>query len=548
MLGSALRWWHTLRHLRPVQIYGRLWFRLFRPRIDCAPAPPLRPAARPFAARAWHAVSLIETDTFRFLNETHGLPEMGGWDAPTVSKLWRYNLHYFDDLRASGAEERKAWHLALLTRWVKENPPGKGTGWEPYPTSLRLVNWLAWHWAGNALPAECLQSVAIQARWLSRRLERHLLGNHLWANAKALVFAGASFTGAEAERWLQRGVQLLQRELREQVLPDGGHFERSPMYHAIVLADLLDLLDLAEVFPEVFSESVVAEWRKSAGRMLGWLAAMTHPDGGIALFNDAAFGVAPRLAEIGLHAQSLGIETALYADHASVDLADSGYVRMTAGHAVVIADVGPVGPDYIPGHAHADTLSFEMSLFGQRVIVDSGTSRYDDTPERLYQRGTAAHNTVEIDAKNSSEVWASFRVAQRARPFERKLEQAGSVLTLECAHDGYRRLPGKPVHRRRWRLSPNVLVIEDRIDGGFHTAVARYHFHPGIRVEMKGEQQGCVILPGGQSLLWQVKGARCHLTTSSYHSEFNVSLMRPCLELMIEQQGCEMTLDWSNCS
>ena len=81
---------------------------------------------------------------------------------------------------------------------------------------------------------------------------------------------------------------------------------------------------------------------------------------------------------------------------------------------MALLDVAPVGPDYLPGHAHADTLSFELSLFGQRVLVNSGTSQYEAGPERSRQRGTAAHNTVIVDGHDSSEVWAGFRVARRA--------------------------------------------------------------------------------------------------------------------------------------
>jgi hypothetical protein len=58
----------------------------------------------------------------------------------------------------------------------------------------------------QAMPsAECVHSLAVQARHLSRRLEYHLLGNHLFANAKALVFAGLFFQGDEADAWLADG-------------------------------------------------------------------------------------------------------------------------------------------------------------------------------------------------------------------------------------------------------------------------------------------------------------------------------------------------------
>src|SRR5262249_2959052 len=154
-----------------------------------------------------------------------------------------------DDLNALDATERVGPHRALLARWIDENPPARGNGWEPYPTSLRIVNWIKWVLSGNNPGTAIHQSLALQVRWLRRRLEWHLLGNHLIANAKALIFGGLYCDGAEADAWLDKGLAILAREAHEQVLPDGGHFELSPMYHAIVLEDFLDLINAAQTWP-----------------------------------------------------------------------------------------------------------------------------------------------------------------------------------------------------------------------------------------------------------------------------------------------------------
>src|SRR5699024_2284498 len=181
-------------------------------------------------------------------------------------------------------------------------------------------------------------SLAVQVRWMRKRLEIHLLGNHLWANAKALLFVGTFFEGSEADKWLAKGLALIRRELDEQVLPDGGHFERSPMYHCILLEDLLDLLQLAALFPNAFPGKDVAKWRECVPQMMRWLRIMTHPDGEIAFFNDATIGVAPNYAALSAYASALSIE----ADEAPLEklepLRGSGYVRMEMGSAVLIAD------------------------------------------------------------------------------------------------------------------------------------------------------------------------------------------------------------------
>jgi uncharacterized heparinase superfamily protein len=490
--------------------------------------------------------------TFRFLNETQVLDEVRSvW--PAHSDLWSYNLHYFDDLNAFDAETRRQWHIEALAKWIQAHPPGTGDAWAPYPTSQRVVNWIKWVLGGADLDASAIQSLVTQVRALRQRLEYHLLGNHLFANAKALVHAGLFFDGPEAERWLDKGMSILGKEIPEQVLGDGGQFERSPMYHALALEDVLDLINIAGAFrrgvPQRWSD-LVASWPTLAERMRAWLSAMCHPDGEISLFNDAAMGVAPTPAEIGRYANELLGTPAHEERHGGSirvrHLADSGYVRADSATAALIADVAPIGPDYLPGHAHADTLSFELSLFGSRVIVNGGTSRYGVGPERTAERGTAAHSTVTIDGQDSSEVWAAFRVARRARPFDLSLEQQEDQLRLTCAHDGYRRLPGAPVHRRMWTFQPNSLQIEDRVEGRFRTALARYHLHPTVRVEVDSTgRSGALVLSGGKHVRWHSSGAAARNEPSHYALEFGRKEPTQCLVLELEPTGkASMQFEW----
>ena len=259
-MPGFLTYWHTLRYLKPVQFYGRIRFRLSRSKVDSRPAPaPRIGRARSWVTPAPRQVSLVGPDRFRFLNQAHALADHG-WDDPALDTLWRFNLHYFDDLSAPDGASRADWHQAILTRWVRENSPGLGIAWEPYPTSLRIVNWVKWALEGNVLPSECVQSLAVQARWLTGRLERHLLGNHLFANAKALVFAGLFFDGAEATMWLEKGLGILESQVPEQILADGGQFERSPMYHALALEDMLDLLNVTSTL----GQAMPAGWPSSS--------------------------------------------------------------------------------------------------------------------------------------------------------------------------------------------------------------------------------------------------------------------------------------------
>ena len=556
LLKTIDRYFQTLRYLRPVQIYGRIWFNLKKAKVNASPAPPRRVVSGPWIPVATRAPSLLSQRDFLFLNQSGSLSEIG-WDGGQREKLWRYNQHYFDDLNARASAERATWHLALIEDWIAQNPPGVGVGWEPYPTSLRIVNWVKWALSGNTLSQAALHSLAVQTRWLCQRLEFHLLGNHLFTNAKALVFAGLFFQGPEANGWLKRGTDILSAEIPEQILSDGGQFERSPMYHALALEDMLDLCNVLSSFEtrnhtgegepadvaqgEEFDQSAELLDFKSLCEsripgMLAWLKTIQHSDSEISFFNDAALGIAPSCAELEAYASRMGFEV-MPISKSSVHLKDSGYCRLQNASAVVLIDIAPIGPDYLPGHAHADTLSFELSLFSKRVFVNSGTSCYGSSPERHRQRGTAAHNTVVLNNQDSSEVWGGFRVARRARVQHARVEQYDEVLVVQAEHDGYQRLSGSPIHARRIELSDHELIVTDTAtlsDGKPYKglAVARFHAHPDLKISLtsRADYSGVIQFSDGKTLSLTVPiAASVRVEPSTWHPRFGESVENQCL-------------------
>ncbi len=535
-MTDLVRLFHTVRHLKPVQIVARLRNYMPRPAPPNRPAPPLRQysgAWRPPIARK---ASMLGPSRFCFLSEEHELKFPAGWTDTRLEKLWLYNLHYFDDLVAVDAQSRAHWHQGLVSQWIAENPSGRGIGWDPYPTSLRIVNWIKWAIAGwsageTRLNDAAMHSLAIQARWLSKRLEYHLLGNHLWANAKALVFAGAFFGGREGNHWLKKGLAILDAERDEQILADGGHFELSPMYHALVLEDLLDLKNLSRFYDHDFEpldQLSYVRWSQAIESMRSWLRDLSHPDGETAFFNDAAFGIAPLPQELEEYAQRLGLtETATLKDGLTLH-GDSGYVRWQKGDCVLLLDVAAVGPDYQPGHAHADTLSYELSLFGQRVFVNSGTSCYGVSAERLRQRGTAAHNTVVVDGKNSSEIWSGFRVGRRANARIVKSERASDDdCRLVAEHDGYS-LSFRPlIHQRSWQFRPGEIEVSDILTGRYTTAEARLHLHPRVHLALAhsaNSSQTVELRIGEHRAMLTVEGAQLSVEPSTWHPQFGVTV------------------------
>jgi uncharacterized heparinase superfamily protein len=561
----------TVRHLTPRQILGRLWLRGRLGLYGLVPAlaavaldGPAAPDARGLAAiAAWvtrkypgarserqrQLAEEAAAGRFTFLGRSVDVgPGPVDWRPPGTSRLWRYQLHYADYILALALAARetldarwaaRAW--ALVEDWIAANPPGSRPGWEPYPLSLRLVNWAAALGALSAplsaqgRVAPVVRSLAAQGRFLARHLEYHLGGNHLIKNAKALIFAGTLVEGLEGAGWRRRGGALLLTELRGQVLPDGGHVERSPLYHAQVLEDMLDCLAVAGgagTDGAPFTEAELRELGETAGRMTAWLVAMLHPDGGLPLFNDCIVTGEPTPAALLDYAGRL----LPLRDHASaplVALPESGYYVIRSGPGRMVIDCGPVGPDELPAHAHADTLGYELTWGQERVLVDSGTSEYALDDLRRYVRSTAAHNTVVVDGAEQSEVWASFRVGRRARPLGARLLERDGARMFAGAHDGYARLG--VIHHRHVFALDGVWVVIDEIHGrGRHRFESLVHVHPTVRAEPSGA--GAWLLSGPRSSFRLIPLGPVHtaLDRGWYCPDWNRALQAPVVRLVGE--------------
>jgi uncharacterized heparinase superfamily protein len=222
---------------------------------------------------------------------------------------------------------------------------------------------------------------------------------------------------------------------------------------------------------------------------------MCHPDRQIALLNDSAFGVYNDPWELAAYCGQPEDPPS-----GSFSLPDTGYFGARAGNgSYVICDAAPIGPDHQPGHAHGDMLSFELSLRGHRVIVDSGVHDYEPGGMRAYCRSTRAHNTVEINAQDQCEFWSAFRVARRGRVRDVTMTPGDGGFELSAWHDGYARLRGSPRHRRwfGWLDCGRLQVTDTIIADAQVVATSRLHLHPDCRIIEAGSNGVRVAYPGG---------------------------------------------------
>lgn len=530
-LARAVLLARTVSHLHPAQLLFRPWH-VARTALLARAAPVARLLAGPRSAGLGPPILLLRGDL------PPGLPGLASElalaraalagtvtlaghavaiDPPRSDfalldrpKLVRYQRGYLAPVRAlavaartEGFESREAaarLACAHLREFLEARPPGADDAWEPYVVAIRLLNLLVAREllrpvVGDAdarfLDGPVVGALAQHARWLAGTLELHLLGNHLFTNGAALYVAGCALQTHAAAAWRGLGHAILARSLVTDVLADGGHAERSPMYGALYL----DQLEIVMAAARALGTEPPAGARHVAARMAQQLVAIAHPDGEPALLGDTALDEAPGPADLGgpfgLAPDSL--RRRLYGTFGAVEPAPAarrsdgkawifgktGVAAIRDGGEFLVVDAGPLGTADQPGHAHADALTFELSLGGRRLVVDGGAGHYESDALRAYFRGPFAHNAVSVDGAGPDELWAAFRAGARGAVSGLAYQRGGPFHVLRGevrAAAGWR-------HERLLAFAPGaLLVVLDRVTGvpDGATVLSHLHFAPDV--------------------------------------------------------------------
>lgn len=548
--GGALRLVRAVAAVPPARLWARLVHeagrraaeslpRAWRERLADVDQPP--PAVRSgylaALARELGPGEASASLTVDLLGRPHVLERPIDWEPAGRARLWHFTLHYFDWAVAAVASADDPAPAAravfdAMGSWASAVPFGRYDAWHPYPTAKRLVSWtylLATF--PELVTPELDRSHWLQVRYLAQHPERHAGGNHLLQDLCALVVAGLRYRGDAAEEVVARALHELCREAPRQVTADGCHHELSAAYHLQVV------VMLAEAVLSLASAGLA-----SPPALLGALAATTAfaermrlPDGSYPLWSDSSRdSVAPLDVVVALARGALAAATGSgtassggavlpypYAQLLASAAAGKGLKRLdgapsrpfrtlarASGYHVLrgdgltaVFDGADTGARGLPGHGHADCLNVDVHTAAGPLIVESGTSTYDPGDDRDRERGTAAHNTVEVEGLDQTEVWGSFRTGRPARTFDRAAGESGGWSWASAAHDGY-------VHRgvthRRWvGVRGGTVAVLDALElaAGAPPATFRLRFHLAPGVEAR-EEEGAIALGLAGSETW----------------------------------------------
>jgi hypothetical protein len=466
--GRFFRLIHTIKYLKFIQVYYQIKYRLIPSKREVFKSDGTFAEINGihFPSKENRMLKRNDMWEFNFLNRKHMFSvESFDWSYANLGMLWTFNLNYFDWLHQENIRTEDGLETIRLF-YSTEHEENLVTS-HPFPTSIRIVNVAKFIGRWELKHTDLYEGLLADMIVLNNRLEYNLLANHLLENAFAL-YIGGLITGEKA--YHNKGMELLEKQLALQILADGMHYERSPMYHLIIFERLLDSLNFAIALNDDFKTVLKSFAVKMTGLTMNWRDLIRFP-----MMQDSAYGVAlPISVLLDYSRRLLKNEYPRMAN----DLKDSGYRIIKLDDFYLFANVGKISPSYQPGHAHADELNFELYYRGFPIIVDTGVSTYEKSSYRLIERGTISHNCLTINGANSSEIWSGFRVGKRAN----LVILNDHIDELKAQHTGY-----DPVEvTRTWGINTVGITITDEVSLNNKVKVdnikaeGRIHIHPDV--------------------------------------------------------------------
>lgn len=461
-MGKAMLYWNTIKYMKPSQMYYRVIKKLgLKCTIGCTPNTNYKDVISikipsefdndPVFLERFNADEFLN-DKVTFLHSSKKFFWNEKWEFEDQSTLWNFNLHYFEYLfsmlSAYGKTGNKEYFnktIFCINAWIDQNPVGEGIGWSPYTIDLRLTNWISYYCITEKyLPTDfklrMIESIHEQYVYLSKHIEKDILGNHYFEDLKTLVLCSLFF---QDNQMLQKSLKAFKKECKEEILPDGMHFELSPMYHKIIFEGLLRVIVAlrGNGIKETELENLIQPMLDVAWSFEEGLER-------IPLFNDCGNNIAKSLASL----VEICKKEFQITPHFKSSLKKSGFYIYKWKNWKMIVDAGQVGPSYIPGHSHCDAMSFELFKDGKPVITNCGTYGYQ-CKERQFFRSTVAHNTVMVNGVEQSQCWGVFRVARRCSV--RVLLQNDNMIFMELIDQD------RNILNRKIKIENNKIIITD---------------------------------------------------------------------------------------
>ncbi|MGB0843947.1 MAG: heparinase II/III family protein [Alphaproteobacteria bacterium] len=467
--------------------------------------------------------------------------ESRNWRFKKASKNWRQNLHAFGwlhHLKATSKDEARSASAAIVLDWCARHSSWRKVAWHSLTTAKRVCNWLSlFDFISSKMTPEqkrtFVTSLWSQILHLNSAYPLDLVGADRLTVAKTLILSDLAFTGSMNNRFC--GWTLLERELRRQIMPDGGLIERSASQNLQALIDLIEVRAALRAF-----DVAVPPTLDLAIRLIGTVVeALKMPDG--RLSHHHAGTVSPLLTR----ALSLSGDV-----EAKLSFPESGFERLEAKRSVLIMNTGQAETLHFNRHLHAAPLAFEFALGKQMLIVNCGSHPNDDKYGSI-ERTTAAHSGLAIEDVNALPIvtmkaGAGLSVQNAANVTPNVVRDVGPQHeTLVVSHRHYERIGGG-LHTRQLQLEEDgeMLIGFDQVSAcGKPEICARFHLHPDVLPRI-ADQTIFLRMPTGRPWRFDVQDGQVHIEDSLY---FDQGTLKPTKQIFVKRavNNGSASIKWS---
>lgn len=414
---------------------------------------------------------------------------------------WAMSLQSFDWLRhvlAAGTPQANALAAQAVQDWAASAPLNNRLAWRAETVARRLMVWsralpVVLPLLGTVDKARVLASMGMQARYLEHMAESAPPGHARITAAAGLTYSAFAVTGGGGR--LKKGIGILCRELRKQILPDGGHISRNPEPLPQILMDLT-AIRLAMRHRDIEAPH---EIRNSCRLIAAALDFFTCPDGRLAVFNGGTQGEKAMTEAAG----GLMPEKSKPFQYATA----SGYHKLAAGQSHIMVDVGKMPPSAHTQQAHVAPLAFELTHAGRRIFVNCGPNLVNGPDWREASRTPAAHNTLSfpglpsgffLDGGFSRKLLGPRLTAAHLKSSARRIEDPGGTW-LEASHNLFVKTSGFAHHRRIYLASDgcDFRGEDSLLPVGKNPKPAdfaiRFHLHPDVNVSASADGKSALL-------------------------------------------------------
>lgn len=348
-------------------------------------------------------------------------------------------------------------------------------------------------------------------------------------------------------QYLTIALERLEYQCKIQILPDGVHWEQSPMYHNEVLNCLLDIAFDFEKLNLDTPSFILSSIRKLAYSN----AYMKKPNHNQPMQGDSdetdLRDIITRSAYI-LKDQNLKYFGYNFVDFESIwDIGDSNIskyeelptkkpnftsIALKESGNFYLRDSFEDNSNYLwfrcgalgSGHGHGEHLHFDLVSNGEDFISDPGRFTYvEGNKDREFLKSCFAHNTTIVDNLPFSKFNGAWGIVESALTLNTHHSFNTTFDFVEGGHLGYVSLESPVVTNRKILYLKNDLwiIIDEFLTEGAHEYSQIFNFYPdkkptvdGLKAFIKGENSNLFMY-------WIDKNLNLNLKNSIFSTEYN---------------------------